>query len=395
MKWAIILTFLTTASGFFHTASYINQKIRSCLPKNQIKKENIQQKAVDEQTTINNYIQKFDMSWYVVAEKNEINSKKPYKVTVWGKDYVIWKTSQTTYTALEDVCPHKGAAFSVGTIENGRIVCPYHGYEFDQIGNLTVIPGLCFQPSNIYNVPRFAVVEKNGWIYLNTWEVLSATTDEHIQTLADRIFVEPELETEETKGSAISGTPLGNKMKVLFINQVFKTYPRIVTENSLDIMHIAFVHTFGNKVKPSPSHENPPKEIGPGHWRTSYVYESGKDSMVSRLFKFKRIDIENEFVLPHTSIARIAFGPGLINTVVTAACPINEHETKLFVKTYRNFLLFGFLDNWFYSLMKNTLNQDKRVIESIKRENIDGKFNMKFDKLQNTYRTLYKKFVRD
>ena len=117
--------------------------------------------------------------------------------------------------------------------------------------------------------------------------------------------------------------------------------------------------------------------------------------MVSRLFKIKRIDIENEFVLPHTSIARIAFGPGFINTVVTAACPINENETKLFVKTYRNFLLFDFLDNWFYNLMKDTLNQDKRVIESIKRENIDGKFNMKFDKIQNTYRTLYKKFIRD
>ena len=386
MKWAIVLTFLTTASGFFHTASYINKKIQSYFPKNQIQKgnnENIQKKLVDNQEAmIKSANERFDMSWYVVAEKNEIHSKKPYKVTVWGKDYVIWKTGPNQYTALEDICPHNGAAFSVGTIENGRVVCPYHGYEFDQKGNLTVVPGLCFQPSSIYNVPRFAVVEKNGWIYLNTWQVLSTTTDEDIRVLADRIFVEPEL-----NGSY--------KMKVLFINQIFKTYPRIVTENSLDIMHIAFVHTFGNKVKPSPSHENPPKEIEPGHWRTCYVYESGKDSMVSQFFKVKRIDIENEFVLPHTSIARIAFGPGLINTVVTSACPINEHETKLFVKTYRNFLLFGFLDNWFYSLMWDTLNQDKMVIESIKRENVDGKFNMKFDKLQNTYRTLYKKFVRD
>jgi phenylpropionate dioxygenase-like ring-hydroxylating dioxygenase large terminal subunit len=381
MKWSIVLIFLTPIAGFFHTASYINNKIQSYFQKNQNEKrinENIQEKK-----EIDDLNKKFDMSWYVVAEKNEIHSKKPYKVTVWGKDYVIWKTSPNTYTALEDICPHKGAALSVGSIENGRITCPYHGYEFDQIGNLTVVPGLCFQPSPIYNIPRFAVVEKNGWIYLNTWQVLSVTTDEHIRLLSERIFVEPEL-------NIIQGP-----MKVLFINQMFKTYPRIVTENSLDIMHIALVHTFGNKVKPSPSHENPPKEIGPGHWRSCYVYESGKDSMVSRLFKIKRIDIENEFVLPHTSVARIVFGPGFINTVVTAACPINEYETKLFVKTYRNFLLFDFLDNWFRGLMKDTLNQDKRVIESIKRENIDGKFNMKFDKLQNTYRTFYKKFIRD
>jgi spore germination protein YaaH len=45
-------------------------------------------------------------------------------------------------------------------------------------------------------------------------------------------------------------------------------------------------------------------------------------------------------------------------------------------------------------MMKDTLIQDKNVIESIKNENMNGKFNMKFDKLQNTYRSLYTKFVR-
>jgi hypothetical protein len=116
--------------------------------------------------------------------------------------------------------------------------------------------------------------------------------------------------------------------------------------------------------------------------------------MVSRLFKLKRIDIDNEFALPHTTIARIKFGDGLVNTVVTAACPVNERETKLFVKTYRNFFRDSIFNGWFRSMMAETLNQDKAVIESIKNENMDGRFNMKFDKLQNTYRSLYKKLVR-
>jgi hypothetical protein len=115
--------------------------------------------------------------------------------------------------------------------------------------------------------------------------------------------------------------------------------------------------------------------------------------MVSKVFNVKRIDIDNEFALPHTSVARIKFGDNYINTVVTAACPVNERETKLFVKTYRNFLTSSFLNDWFRQLMKDTLNQDKAVIESIKNENMEGRFNMKFDKLQNTYRTFYKQFV--
>lgn len=322
----------------------------------------------------------FDHSWYVVAQANEIQKSKPYKATVWGKDYVLWKTDKDTYNALEDVCPHKGAALSIGYIANDRAVCPYHGYEFSSQGNMTIVPGLCFHPSPIYNIPRFAVVEKHGWLYLNTHELPDFVTKDDVRALGEQIFVEPEAADPQ--------------MRAVLLHQTFMTYPRIVSENSLDIMHIAFVHTFGNRVKPAPSHEDPPKEVGPHHWRTSYVYESGKDSMVSRLFNMKKIDIDNEFVLPHTTIARIKFGDGLVNTVVTAACPVNDRETRLFVKTYRNFFRDSVFNGWFTYMMQETLNQDKAVIESIKNENMDGRFNMKFDKLQNTYKSLYNRLVR-
>ena len=330
---------------------------------------------------VHSFNQAFDRCWYVVAQANELQKSKPFKATIWGKDYVLWKTDKDTYNALEDVCPHKGAALSVGYIANDHAVCPYHGYEFSSQGNLTTVPGICFHPSPIYNIPRFAVVEKHGWLYLNTQELPQFVTKEHIQSLAKRIFVEPEAADPE--------------MTPVLLDQTFMTYPRIVSENSLDIMHIAFVHTFGNRVKPAPSYENPPKEVGPDHWRTSYVYESGKDSMVARLFKMKRIDIENEFALPHTTVARIKFGGRFVSTVITAACPVNERETKLFVKTYRNFFQDSIFNGWFRSMMAETLNQDKAVIESIKNENMDGRFNMKYDKLQNTYRSLYKKLVRN
>jgi len=325
-------------------------------------------------------IEKYDMSWYVVGESKQVRVNQPFKVTIWSKDYVIWRTSDNIYHALEDVCPHKGSALSIGTIHNNHITCPYHGYEFNHNGNLTVVPGICFHPSPQYNIPRFSVVEKHGWIYMNTYEIPNFVSESDLLELNKHIFIEPEA-TDES-------------MSYVFINQIFHTYPRVVSENSLDIMHIAFVHTFGNRDKPAPSYENPPKEVSPYHWRTSYIYESGANSMVSKVFQIKKIDIENEFALPHTTVARIKFGDGFINTIVTAACPINETNTILFVKSYRNFFHGSIFDAMFYKMMVDTLNQDKGIIESIKIENMDGKFNMKFDKLQNIYKTLYKKFVR-
>ena len=153
-----------------------------------------------------------DSSWYVVAQSDEIKPAKPFKATVWGKDYVLWKTDKNTYNALEDVCSHKGAALSIGHITNNRIVCPYHGYEFNHQGNLTLVPGICFRPSPIQNIPRFAVVEKHGWIYLNTRELPQFVTKEHINTLARNIFVEPEATDPQ--------------MTPILLEQTFMTHPR-------------------------------------------------------------------------------------------------------------------------------------------------------------------------
>jgi nitrite reductase (NADH) small subunit len=33
--------------------------------------------------------------------------------------------------ALNNECPHHGAPLSEGTIENGRVVCGWHGWSFD------------------------------------------------------------------------------------------------------------------------------------------------------------------------------------------------------------------------------------------------------------------------
>ena len=33
--------------------------------------------------------------------------------------------------ALDNVCPHRGGPLAQGTVEHGKIVCPWHQWEFD------------------------------------------------------------------------------------------------------------------------------------------------------------------------------------------------------------------------------------------------------------------------
>ena len=84
----------------------------------------------------------------------------------------------------------------------------------------------------------------------------------------------------------------------------------------------------------------------------------------------------------------------------------DRRVSRLFVKTYRNYwntnesTLLGELTNYLGDsfttfTMEKTVSQDKIVVENIDPMYMDGKYNMKYDKLQNVYRTMYAKYVKN
>ena len=344
--------------------------------KNNINEQSINQDAED----------RYNLNWYVIGEKNDFKNNTLYKIKIWNNDYLVWK-NKDNYYAMDNYCSHRGASLSLGEIINGCVVCPYHGYEFNNKGILCKIPGLIFANSNAHNQNIYEVVEKNNWIYLNTVNKIFYNTSQI------NIYQEPET--------------FDNTFKNILINLNFNTYARLVSENSLDIMHIGFVHSFGNRKNPAPLYERPPYLVGdyPYHYKSEYHYESGEKSLARNFFGIKYLIVENEFILPHTTIARVIFG-NLTSTVITCTQPINNTNSNLFVKVYRNFwtdkdnIFFGKIINYIGDLvtimmMKNTVMEDKAIIENIDLRYMDGKFNMKYDKIQNVYRSLYKKLIKN
>lgn len=47
-----------------------------------------------------------------------------------GKQIAIFKTADG-YSVLNNVCPHRGGPIAEGRIENGKVSCPWHGWQFD------------------------------------------------------------------------------------------------------------------------------------------------------------------------------------------------------------------------------------------------------------------------
>jgi phenylpropionate dioxygenase-like ring-hydroxylating dioxygenase large terminal subunit len=322
----------------------------------------------------------YDMRWYVIGTPSDFSSSKPEKVTVWSKEYVVWKTGTASYTALDNACPHRGASFSDGIVtKDACVMCPYHGYEYDESGTLVRVPGVDLAADRYikaYDAGRYDVVEDGGWVYLNTFPyVLYNTTP---GTMYNNLLEDCERTPE---------------FRCNFMQLDYDANPRLLTENGLDISHIGFVHSFGNRESPNPMEEEPPKQVGPNRYKTSYLYKTGEHSMAKIVFGEDLLSVENEFVLPHMSIARVKFAE-YVNTIVTFATPISNNKTRLYVKNYRNFWR-NMVGDWFIQkTMWDTMNEDRRVVEGIYENHKNGKFNMRYDKLANTYRVLYEKEYR-
>jgi nitrite reductase/ring-hydroxylating ferredoxin subunit len=65
-----------------------------------------------------------------VAKLSEVPEESVLEVMVGQQPYAICRTQGAVY-ALNGICPHRGGPLGQGQIHQGRVVCPYHLWEFD------------------------------------------------------------------------------------------------------------------------------------------------------------------------------------------------------------------------------------------------------------------------
>ncbi|MEM1134914.1 MAG: thiamine pyrophosphate-dependent enzyme [Bacteroidota bacterium] len=69
-------------------------------------------------------------SWYkVLDDKEELKEGRVMSVTA-GHTGICLTHFEGKYTALDNKCPHQGGPLGEGSIENGLLRCPWHGWDF-------------------------------------------------------------------------------------------------------------------------------------------------------------------------------------------------------------------------------------------------------------------------
>src|SRR6201996_198890 len=77
--------------------------------------------------------------WYPIMPVAHL-AEGPKPFTLLGENIVLWQRADGSIACLKDRCRHRTAKLSAGFLENGNIVCGYHGWAYAPDGTCARIP---------------------------------------------------------------------------------------------------------------------------------------------------------------------------------------------------------------------------------------------------------------
>ena len=156
-------------------------------------------------------------TWYVACTPDEIEDK-PFSRKICNIPLVFFRNKEKKIVALEDFCPHRGAPLSLGFVENGNLVCGYHGLRMGDEGKTVSMPNQ--RVENFPCITAYATVERYGFVWLWPGD----------QSLADDTLI-PQLPWAINDGWAYGGGLYHIKCDY-----------RLMIDNLMDLTHETYVH---------------------------------------------------------------------------------------------------------------------------------------------------------
>lgn len=332
--------------------------------------------------------------WYCAGLSKELRKRSIKRVQMLGKDLALYRDiSSDKIMCVENSCPHRGAPLSHGWIDdiqkcssNGksqcsspsstRIVCPYHGWAFDENGMIAEIPSLPngqSLPSNqVLDV--YDVEEKCGFV----WLFFGARSI----PMADRPPIPYIKEFDAPHGSKWTRIYGEIDIDAPYFN---------VFDNAIDISHIHYLHSFGNKENPIVSNI---KMCDKDAFSCSGTLNI-KNKPVNMLWNWTKtniVPVNISIHLPTTSAIKIRLGNGIEMITFVNTVPIDRYKSVNRFCLLRNFAHSPLFDSFAKNAMLSILSEDKVMLESL---SLNGKreISVSTDRPQLSYRNLWKSWA--
>ncbi|MGA0838488.1 MAG: Rieske 2Fe-2S domain-containing protein [Pseudomonadales bacterium] len=253
--------------------------------------------------------------WYTTVPSVWLDAGPvPFKLL--GEEIVIWRGPDGQPHAVRDRCCHRTAKLSRGFVENGQIVCGYHGWTYDGSGACVRIPQAPGQAEKRnLKIPAYHCRERNGYIWV---------------ALEDPLQDLPVIPEDTMDGVRC----------IPQFYELWRTSSLRFLENAFDNSHFSYVHrtTFGDYENPQPSSY----EIAETPWGfesntvvdvvnppSSHVLTGSTEPKVRRY-------LNNTYYVPFCRRFGCRYSNGLIHTIFNCATPVDDEHIMLSQWLYRN-----------------------------------------------------------
>ena len=170
----------------------------------------------------------FPEGWYLVETRESLLREKLVEKTWMGEKIVAWCDEKGRVCVADSICPHLGSSLGPdvgGKVCDGRLVCPFHGFEFDTTGQCVATPNA--PAPRAAKLKVYETREISGLVF--AWYG-NGNRPAHW-----------DLPGEPATGAEWS--------KPGFRRLRFRSHPQETAENSVDLGHLRYVHGY-DKVNP-------------------------------------------------------------------------------------------------------------------------------------------------
>ncbi len=284
-------------------------------------------------------IEKLKKEWFPLFDSKELKSKPLAKTLLGFK--LVFARIDSEVTCFEDRCPHRNVPLSKGSIVNNQLRCNYHGWSFNNAGELKNIPG-CKNCNKDIKLQAISTKEIDGIVWV-------------------RLEGDKEFNNCFSSSEVYSSTTSFKHLKADFVHSI---------ENFLDPTHTPFIHK-GLLRSENGQSMSVTQESNEDGFITFYKLNNIQNGLINKLFD-SGID-ENIASCNFPGFATIKYlkNKKLLFKVSVFFIPINKGEVQMVVNvsliktlipsSLKFFLLRPFLELAFY--------QDKKILEFQYKEN--------------------------
>ena len=72
--------------------------------------------------------------WYAVEEVRRVKPGTVIEVVFWKRSIALFRSADGSFHALENRCAHRQLKLTLGKVQGCRLVCAYHGWQYDENG---------------------------------------------------------------------------------------------------------------------------------------------------------------------------------------------------------------------------------------------------------------------